>query len=271
MSNIITRTITGTIFVSLIICSLIFHPVILGIITILMNYFSLIELNEMSRKFKIQTSNYWVLVNTFFVILAIALLNLGFSPAYAILPILAIPVVLAASILFMNVKTPVLQLAFALFNTLYISLPLVLLNFIQLKSLQMKIPFALAIFITIWTNDTFAYLSGISFGKHKMLKRVSPLKSWEGFFGGLIMLVPVLLIFYNFFPSFGIINWIVFGLLTAIFGVTGDFLESLIKRSADIKDSGKLLPGHGGILDRIDSLLIAIPVIFIYLQFTLRT
>ena len=267
MRNIITRTITGAIFVSLIICSLIFHPVILGIVTILLNYFSLIELNEMSRKFKIQTSNYWVLVNSFLVIIAIVLLNLGLSPAYAILPLLAIPVVLAASILFMEVASPVLYLVFALFNTLYISLPLVLLNFIQLESLQMKIPFALAIFVVIWTNDTFAYLGGISFGKHKMLKRVSPLKSWEGFLGGLIMVVPVLLIFNYFFPSFGIVSWIIFGLLTVIFGVTGDFLESLIKRGADIKDSGNLLPGHGGILDRIDSVLIAIPVIFIYLQF----
>jgi phosphatidate cytidylyltransferase len=223
----------------------------------------------MSRKFKIQTSNYWVLINTFLFILAIALLNLGFSPTYAMLPILAIPVVLAGSILFIKVKSPVLYLVFALFNTVYISLPLILLNFIQLESLQMEIPFALAIFIVIWTNDTFAYLGGISFGKHKMLKRVSPLKSWEGFLGGLIMVIPVLLIFYHFFPSFGIVNWIIFGLLTVIFGVTGDFLESLIKRGADIKDSGNLLPGHGGILDRIDSVLIAIPVIFIYLQIAL--
>ncbi len=270
MRNIITRTITGAIFVSLIISSLIFHPIALGILTILINYFALMELNEMSRNLKLHLSKYWIVVNTFYVILAIALLNLGFGPAYYILPILAIPATLISSILFLKTKTPVLHLTFAIFATIYISLPLILLNLIQQSSLQMQIPFALAIFIIIWTNDTFAYLSGISFGKHKILKRISPLKSWEGFIGGLVMVVPVIFIFSHFFPSFSSAKWMIFGFLTAIFSVIGDFFESLIKRNADVKDSGKMLPGHGGILDRIDSMLVVIPVIYIYLQVVLN-
>lgn len=270
MRTLVIRTITGAIFVSLILFSLILHPVVLGILTILMNYFALMELNAMSEKLKIQASNHWIVINIFFVIIAIALLSLGFAPEYVILPILAIPVVLLASTIFLKNEKPILNLVFALFATVYISLPLILLNFIQQTSLQMKIPFALAIFTIIWTNDTFAYLFGVSLGKHKILKRISPLKSWEGFFGGLIMVIPVLFIFSHFFPSFGIINWIAFGFIITFSAIIGDFLESLIKRNANIKDSGKMLPGHGGILDRIDSMLIAIPVIFIYLQIVLK-
>ncbi len=270
MRNIVTRTIAGTVYVSLIVCSLIFHPVALGIITVLINHFALLELNKIGARLKLQAANYWVIANTFFMIIAIVLLNLGFSAAYVFLPVMAIPVAVFVSTVFLKIKNPVLHLSFVLFCAVYVSLPLLLLNLIQQASIRVKIPFVLALFIIIWTNDTFAYLSGISFGKHKILKRISPLKSWEGFIGGLIMVIPVLLIFYHFFPFFGIANWFIFGFLTTIFAVAGDFLESLIKRTADIKDSGKILPGHGGILDRIDSLLIAIPVIFIYLQFVIK-
>jgi phosphatidate cytidylyltransferase len=103
-----------------------------------------------------------------------------------------------------------------------------------------------------------------------MFERVSPKKSWEGFAGGLIMTVGASFIFYKFFPFFGYSNWMIFGLLTALAAVFGDFIESMLKRTAGIKDSGDILPGHGGILDRIDSLLFAGPVIYIFLNIILK-
>ncbi|MBN2524418.1 MAG: phosphatidate cytidylyltransferase [Bacteroidales bacterium] len=270
MPNILTRTITGAVYVSLIVFSLLIHPAAFGIITILLNYFALAELNAMSVKFKIQLSNHWIVANSFFMIIAIALIQMGYDSSFVLLPLLGIPVTLFTSTIFMNTKTPVLNMAFALFCTVYITVPFVLLNLLQIESFQTKIPFVLAIFIIIWTNDTFAYLAGISFGKHKMMKRISPLKSWEGFIGGSVMVVPVLYVFYRLYPSIGLLSWTGLGILTVISAVIGDFLESLIKRSADTKDSGILLPGHGGILDRIDSLLITIPVIFFYLKLLIK-
>ncbi|MGD2033748.1 MAG: phosphatidate cytidylyltransferase [Bacteroidales bacterium] len=266
MKDIITRTITGTVYVSLIICSLIFHPVFLGILSVLMNLYALSELNELSSKLNIHYSKFWIVVNSFFFLISLALLNLGFDPSIVFLPFLATPVILYVNAIFIKSENPLSHLSFSLFATLYISIPLLLLNLVQKESLQREIPFALAVFIIIWTNDTFAYLAGISFGKHRIIERISPLKSWEGLIGGLVMVFPAVLVFSHIYPSPGLLKWVGFGYLTAASAVIGDFLESLIKRNAKVKDTGKLLPGHGGILDRMDSLLIAMPVIFIYLQ-----
>jgi phosphatidate cytidylyltransferase len=160
---------------------------------------------------------------------------------------------------------PVTGAAFVCFAALFVTLPLVLLNLINDISIRKAVPYTLAIFIFIWTNDTFAYLSGMAFGRHRLFEKISPKKSWEGFFGGIIMVVVMAFLMNRFYPLAGLVNWIIFALLTAIASVFGDFNESLLKRIADIKDSGKILPGHGGILDRIDSLLLASPVIYIYL------
>jgi phosphatidate cytidylyltransferase len=126
------------------------------------------------------------------------------------------------------------------------------------------------VFVIIWTNDTFAYLSGLAFGKHRMFERISPKKSWEGFAGGLFMAIIASMVFYYFFPAPGLVNWILFGILTVIVSNLGDFFESFLKRKAGTKDSGTLLPGHGGMLDRIDSMLFVSPVIFIYLLLILK-
>ena len=159
MRTIAVRTITGAIYVSLIISSLVFHPILLGIVIILINYFSTTELNKICSKLTDQSPVSWVIVNSFFVILTIAILNLPLQPVYTIIPLLAMPVTLLTMIIFSEIRQPVHYVAFALFGTLYISVPLILLNLIQQISLEIKIPFALAIFVIIWTNDTFAYLS----------------------------------------------------------------------------------------------------------------
>jgi phosphatidate cytidylyltransferase len=172
--------------------------------------------------------------------------------------------------LFYKNGNPIHNTAFALFGSIYVSVPLIFLNLIQQISLKYNVSFALAMFVMIWTNDTFAYLAGIAFGKHKMFLQISPKKSWEGFAGGLIMVMIASLLFYYFFPDPGLVNWLLFGIITTIAAVFGDFFESLIKRTASIKDSGSILPGHGGMLDRIDSMLFVCPVIFIYLLIILK-
>jgi len=166
-----------------------------------------------------------------------------------------------------NVKEYLTAVSFAL---LYIVLPLYLLNVIHRISLHEEVFYSLAIFILIWTNDTFAYLTGMAIGRHKLFERISPKKSWEGFFGGLIMTLAGSFLLCRVYPALGMFNWLLFGLLTSIASVFGDFIESIIKRSVHVKDSGSILPGHGGILDRIDSLLLVSPVIYIYLEIILK-
>ena len=114
------------------------------------------------------------------------------------------------------------------------------------------------------THKTVMMVDG---GKHKFFERISPKKTWEGFIGGALFSIAGSLVFWYFFPNVPVWQWIVFSILVVIFGTYGDLFESLLKRTVKIKDSGNILPGHGGILDRFDSLLFAIPVIYIYLTF----
>lgn len=119
------------------------------------------------------------------------------------------------------------------------------------------------LFILIWSSDTFAYIAGRLFGKHKMAPKISPKKTWEGFAGG-VLLTLVLSFFIQSYSEEMRGNWIVVGVLVAVFAPLGDLVESQLKRSFGVKDSGNIIPGHGGILDRLDSFIICAPVVYLY-------
>jgi phosphatidate cytidylyltransferase len=125
----------------------------------------------------------------------------------------------------------------------------------------------LGFFILLWSNDTGAYLSGISFGKHKLFERISPKKTWEGFLGGMIFTAAVAWLLSG---RLGVVNttgWIIISLIISVSGTYGDLIESMLKRSAGVKDSGSILPGHGGFLDRFDSVIISLPLVYLYIYF----
>jgi phosphatidate cytidylyltransferase len=265
MKSILLRTLTGAVYVAIILLSVLIHPIGLKILTLLMNLIALIELNRMGHKFGLQLSAAWIPINMALTFSVLALIHVGLFNHLGIISFLIYIVALLTIALYQKSDNPFIGAAFTSFAGLFITLPLVLLNLIHEISIREAIPYTLAIFIFIWTNDTFAYLFGIAFGRHRLFERISPKKSWEGFLGGLIMTVVAALIVDRFFPAAGTANWIIFSLLTAIASVFGDFNESLLKRLANIKDSGNIMPGHGGILDRIDSLLLASLVIYIYL------
>ena len=123
----------------------------------------------------------------------------------------------------------------------------------------------LSLFILLWSFDSFAYLTGSLFGKHKILPSISPKKSWEGFFGGLILSAGIAFILMQTWGIMSFEKWIGLTLIIAVFGSIGDFLESKIKRIAQVKDSGNIIPGHGGLFDRFDSFLMIIPFATAYL------
>jgi len=127
--------------------------------------------------------------------------------------------------------------------------------------------FPLAFLILLWSNDTGAYLVGRSFGKTKLFERHSPKKTWEGFIGGIIISAGIALIIGHFFVELKWNQWVSIAILISCFGTLGDLVESMFKRSINVKDSGGILPGHGGLLDRFDGLLLAAPVVYTYLYF----
>jgi phosphatidate cytidylyltransferase len=166
---------------------------------------------------------------------------------------------------------PVHNWAFALLGQVYCAGLLSLLNFIAFASspgaeFREGSFFAQALFVLVWLNDSGAYLIGSAFGRHRLFERISPRKSWEGFFGGLAVALAFSQVLACYFPAVSGVNWLGLSATVVVFATWGDLTESLLKRTLGVKDSGSLLPGHGGILDRFDSILIAIPALYIYLR-----
>ncbi len=156
---------------------------------------------------------------------------------------------------------------------IYIALPMALMTYagLHLSAMGSSCLPLLAMFIIIWVNDTGAFIVGSIFGRHRLLERVSPKKSWEGFWGGAIFAIVVAAAMGAFWPALAIgsicnhtLFWAIGGLIVALASTFGDLFESVIKRNLNLKDSGNLIPGHGGILDRIDSLLMVIPAMTVY-------
>lgn len=133
-------------------------------------------------------------------------------------------------------------------------------------NLQAQPPyFVLGYFLIVWTNDTMAYFAGKAIGKHKLFERISPKKTWEGFLGGFICGLGMAIIISSYFPFLSRSQWLIVAIIISVFGTLGDLVESMLKRSLHIKDSGSILPGHGGFLDRFDASLIAAPFVFLYI------
>jgi phosphatidate cytidylyltransferase len=146
-----------------------------------------------------------------------------------------------------------------------VALPLALILFIPQLLVGKWSEWAMMSYIVvIWANDVFAYLVGVVIGKHRLCERISPKKSWEGFFGGVVGAIGVAVLFGYLFEG-NLWVWGGLGVVTALTGVAGDLAESMLKREADVKDSGAMMPGHGGFLDRFDAMLISAPFVFVYL------
>lgn len=148
----------------------------------------------------------------------------------------------------------------------YIIIPFIIITKIPLGKHGYNPKILISIFILIWTNDTFAYIVGKSIGKHKLLEKISPKKTIEGFLGGMVFAVLAGILISKYYTQALVSIWIVIAILVSIFGTLGDLIESKFKRMAGVKDSGKIMPGHGGVLDRLDSLIFVAPFIFLFYQ-----
>lgn len=176
-----------------------------------------------------------------------------------------------ASILLAKKDEVIIHLGKIFLSVIYIVVPFSLI--VQIPFLNSDFNYInttiLGVFILIWTNDSFAYLVGKNIGKHKLLERISPNKTIEGFLGGMLFTFIASYFIAQQFTTLKLIHWIFIAGIVSVFGVLGDLIESMFKRQANIKDSSKLIPGHGGFLDRFDSVIFAAPFIFIYLQLIL--
>lgn len=179
--------------------------------------------------------------------------------------ILSIPAMFVSE-LFTGSKTPIADLGSTLLSLIYVAIPTTLLCNVAvlIGGGEWNGILMLAYIMIIWANDTFAYIVGVTFGSRVMFKRISPKKSWEGFFGGVVGALVTGMVM-SYFLEQNCFVWGGMALIASITGVLGDLVESMFKRSVEIKDSGNIIPGHGGWLDRFDALLVSTPVVFAYL------
>lgn len=182
--------------------------------------------------------------------------------------LLAVPLMFICELYRKN-PNPFAAVGTTLMGIFYVAVPITMMSYFPLLLAGGWHPLVMLFYIfIIWANDVFAYLVGMSIGRHKLFERLSPKKSWEGFFGGLVGAVAMGVgAAYALDASVGL--WIGLALVAAVTAVLGDLAESMFKRAADVKDSGSLIPGHGGVLDRFDALLLSAPFVFMYMLFVM--
>ncbi len=272
MKNFITRILSGAVYVGLIFCAIYFFDTIPAIFLVFFGLVTLIGVWEACRLTHGDEQNKSKVVKCVDALGALAVFvsfffneECGHSLA-SFLPILLYGLVRFTIQLYITNQNPIKSLQQSFFCICYVAIPLGLMSTISFSENSMLL---LSIFIFLWLNDSGAYLVGSTIGKHRLFERISPKKSWEGFWGGLVLSVLAGYVmgayFNDIFHGPSALLFAGWGMVVSIFATLGDLTESLMKRTAGVKDSSHLIPGHGGILDRIDSLLFAVPASLIYL------
>jgi len=277
--NLIVRTITGIIFIAIMITGFL-KPVAMITLFAIITGLSVWEYTGLvNQKEDVTVNRFISTVAGVYFFLAVAGFRTGFTNTFIVfVPYILTIVYLFISELYTGNKNAINDWAYTMLGQMYIVLPFSLINILAFEEspadslIHFDTLLPLSVFIFLWTNDTGAYCSGSLFGKHKLFPRISPAKSWEGSIGGgVFVLIAAAVIGYlanrsgDGMNALSIPGWMGLGLVVVFFGTWGDLVESLFKRTLGIKDSGKILPGHGGMLDRFDSSLMAIPAAVIYL------
>lgn len=206
------------------------------------------------------------------VMLGVGLYALGFAVEYELLSVkwlfLVPPVMLLALVaeLYRKKEQPFTNVALTLVGVFYIAAPFTLLHVLAFNPGHYSWQIILGVMFLIWASDTGAYAAGKNFGRNKLFARISPGKTWEGWAGGVLLSVGVAWVLSRFYTDLALEHWLGMALLVSVFGVLGDLVESMLKRSLSVKDSGTLIPGHGGILDRFDSLILVVPFLVAFLE-----
>ena len=276
MKNLIIRALTGIIFVVVLISAIYIHPIFFLILFCIITGLTLWEFGGLVKHY--ENANLQRTVNVLggvYLFIATFVYANGLTDGKIFLPYLLFIMLTMIAELYYKAPNPINNWAFTLFAQVYCAGSFSILNFIGAEpgtpGVMSYTPlFIMAIFIFVWLDDTGAYLVGSLIGKHKLFERISPKKSWEGFFGGLILSLASSQAFAWLAPEINRMNWLGLAATVVLFGTWGDLIESLLKRTLGVKDSGNVLPGHGGMLDRFDSVMLAVPASYIYIELFIR-
>ncbi len=286
LKNLSTRTLSAVVFVVVLVSCICWNVYSFTTLFFILSIWGLLEFYRLIEKNKVRPNKpLGVLAGILIYSWDLVRFNDSIFSSFINLKVLCLllPIVFLIFILelYRKSETPFLNIAATVIGFLYVVLPFKLFSSIPVEPKTIidisgatpdfvyawQIP--LGIILLIWSNDTFAYLVGSSIGKHKLFERISPGKTWEGSIGGGILTIgAAFLISSKINTSLSTLDWLVIASIIAIIGTMGDLIESMLKRSTGVKDSGSIMPGHGGILDRFDSLILASPFIFSYLYLT---
>lgn len=276
-NNFIQRAITGIIFVGVLIGCILGGPISFSLLFALITALTIHEFGVIiSKQPDVEINKPICMLAGVFLFFGFAYLGVMPGQTEILIPYLFLIIYLLVSELYLKKKNPLNNWAYAMMSQIYIALSFAMLNVLAYHSIgnegelsnyqvQYNPILPLSIFIFTWINDTGAYCTGMLFGKHRLFERISPKKSWEGSIGGGVFSIIAAIVMAHYFPFMPISIWIGLALTVVIFGTLGDLTESLLKRTIGIKDSGNILPGHGGMLDRFDSTLMAVPAAVVYL------
>ena len=276
MKNLIARTITGIFFVATIVIGFL-NPTAMTLLFALITALSVWEFTGLvNMRPGVSINRFICTAAGVYFFFAMVGFSSDLTPSTVFIPYLVTLIYLLISELYAKAEDPINNWAYTMFSQLYVAIHFSFLSVLAFRATPAGVVYTylipLCVFVFLWINDTGAYCCGSLLGKHKLFPRVSPGKSWEGSIGGFIFVAAAAVGIWYYTETYGLNTvqlsmgeWIGLGWTVSLFGTWGDLVESLFKRTLGIKDSGNILPGHGGMLDRFDSSLLAIPAAVVYL------
>jgi phosphatidate cytidylyltransferase len=263
------RAITGFFFIIVMLASVLLGQYVFGGFYLVLSLFALWEFYGLVKKAGIKPDLATGLLNGAAIFSIFALTNIptgtDFHRLVFLLPVTLIAVFILQ--LFKKHAAPFTNIGYTYLGLIFAIIPFTFFHLLAYIGGSFNYHYPMAFLLMLWANDTGAYLVGSQLGKTKLFERHSPKKTWEGLIGGILITALAAYVINLYFADLSLTQWIWMGAIISCFGTTGDLIESMFKRSIDVKDSGGILPGHGGLLDRFDGLLIAAPIVYAYLYF----
>ena len=270
MNNLFKRTLTGILIVTVLVGGIAWSPVSFFILFLLLTLASVNEFYLLNKKASCEPQRVLGLIISGFLFASLHAVKRSWIEPKFLFGLIPLVLIVFISELYRQKEAPFRNIAYTLLGIVYIAFPFALFNCIVFPDFLAYSDYSphllIGLFIFLWSNDSGAYLIGSQFGKHRLFERISPKKSWEGFIGGAVFSTLVAVLISQYYSEFSLLNLIVINLIAITAGTFGDLCESMFKRRIGKKDSGNFFPGHGGFLDRFDSMLMAAPMVYFYVQ-----
>ncbi|MBQ2367374.1 MAG: phosphatidate cytidylyltransferase [Bacteroidaceae bacterium] len=267
MKKLLVRVATGAVFGVVLLACILYNNISFGALFALVTCLAVNEFCNLIHEYKKTTfSTPVAVVGGLYLFLAFFMMDKVAEPFMLFVPYLILIAFALVRELYKKADSPLDNMAYFALSQLYAAFPFALLNILTTfgpGAYNYIMP--LSIFIFLWCSDSGAYFVGSAIGRHRLFERISPKKSWEGSIGGGVLALVAAYVLSLFYPTLGAIEWMGMAAVVVVTGTWGDLIESCMKREMGIKDSGNILPGHGGILDRFDSAILAIPSVVVYL------